>query len=116
MYDSLARALCLSSLRFEPFMKKSFKSTRAYQKVLCLLVVIPFFAADAGLHLRPLRAQSADSWRAYNCQSCLRNLKSCRATLDNMKSSTTRTYTAESGMEVTCMKMETQCQQVCAGL
>ena len=64
----------------------------------------------------PTRAQSANSSRAYSCQNCLRNLKSCRQTLADMKSSNTRTYTAESGMEVSCMRMETQCQEMCSGL
>ena len=58
----------------------------------------------------------ANSWRAFNCQDCLRNLKTCRETLADMKTSIIRPSTAISGMEVTCMKWKSSCQEMCSGL
>jgi hypothetical protein len=58
----------------------------------------------------------ANPMRISNCQSCMRQLKTCREILADMKSSHIRTNTAQSAMEISCMNWETSCQDSCSGL
>jgi hypothetical protein len=84
-----------------------------------VLVLVIFLCGFAVVTSYPLRAQTGNSWKVYNCQKCLRNLKSCKEILADMNSPKS-TFGAEaaarsaaSGQARVCTQMQYQCQEMC---